>query len=86
MGRAAGRNYALTDVGLVALVAGGAISLVLGILTLGIGALLGRIPLLPAVLLGLSMLVTMTGLVVTIATGGNRERRDRLPTPPEESG
>lgn len=85
MSRAAGRNQALADFGLVALVAGGTIFLVLGIVTLGIGALLGRIPLLLAIMVGLSILVTMTGLVLTVGTAGNRERPERLPAAPEET-
>ena len=86
VGKATDAKESLADLGLVGLVAGGAVSLLLGILTLGIGALLGRIPLFLAGLLGLSILVTMTGLVVTIVTGRNRERGTRLPAPPEESG
>lgn len=85
MGRGASQNEALADLALVALVAGGAISLLLGIVTLGIGALLGRIPLFLAALLGLSMLVTMTGLAVTVATGRNRERDAEALASPEET-
>lgn len=74
MGRTADEKEALADAGLVALVVGGAVSLALGVITLGIGALLGRIPLFPAVLLGVSALITLSGLAVTIATGRNRNR------------
>lgn len=86
MGRGASKSETLADLGLVALVVGGAFSLLLGIVTLGIGALLGRIPLFLAVLLGLSMLVTVAGLAVTVAAGQNREREgEPLPSPEESS-
>ena len=64
----------LADFGLVALVVGGAISLLLGVLTLGIGAFFGRIPLFLAIVLGVSILVTVTGLVITVTAGRKSER------------
>ena len=75
-----GEARALADLGLVGLVVGGITFLVLGVVTLGIGALLGRIPLFLGVLLGFSMLVTVIGLVVTIATGQTRRSVVRSPT------
>lgn len=58
----------LADFGLVGLVVGGTATLVLGMVTLGIGALLGSIPLVLGILLGLAALVTILGLLLTVAT------------------
>ena len=62
----------LADFGLVSMVLGGAVTLLLGMVTIGVGALLGRIPLVLGLLLGLAVLVSMIGLFVTITTARNR--------------
>lgn len=58
----------LADYGVVGLVGGGIATLVLGILTLGMSAFLGRIPLTLGVLLALAAAVTAVSLLVTLAT------------------
>ncbi len=70
-----GGNRAWADLGLVTLVVGGALSLMLSIMALGLGALLGRIPLLAVVLPGVCMLVSVTGLIITVVTARNPEGR-----------
>ena len=72
------------DFGLVGLVVGGAATLLLGMVTIGVGALLGRIPLVLGVLLSLAALVTVVGLLVTVATA--RNRRPSRPTEPGRDG
>lgn len=84
-GSASGRDPTLADLGLVALVGGSAVSLALGIVTIGVGALLGRIPSFLAAVLALSLLVTMAGLAVTIVVAGNRKPGNNSPTPAEET-
>ena len=66
----------LADFGLVSLVLGGGASLLLGMAAIGVGALLGRIPLVLGVLLGLATVVTVIGLSVTVVTARTR-RTDR---------
>ena len=56
------------DYGLVGLVGGGVATLLVGMLTLGLSAFLGRIPTFLLVLLALSAAVTLAGLVVTVRT------------------
>ncbi len=47
---------------------GGALTIALSVMTLGLGALLGRIPIFILVLLGICILFTVAGVVVTIIT------------------
>lgn len=68
----AGRGGLLADLGIVGLVVGGIATLLLGILTIGVGALIGRIPSILGILLFLTALTTTAGLVITIATRGRR--------------
>lgn len=75
-GRKVNSRGFLADFGLVSLVVGGTATLLLGTVTIGIGALLGRIPLVLWVLLGLAALVTVLGLLLTVATA-----RSGTPTP-----
>ncbi len=65
----------MADLGLVMLVVGGALSVITSIMTLGLGALLGRIPLFAVVLLGVCILATVTGLAITVTTARNLEKR-----------
>ena len=58
----------LADFGLTALVMGGGAAFLLGLITIGVGALTGRIPLLLGILLSLTALVAVAGLVITIIT------------------
>ena len=58
----------LADFGVVGLVGGGAVTLLLGALTLGVSAFLGRIPLVLILPLGVAASVTLVSLVVTLAT------------------
>ena len=62
------RRGTLADFGLVGLVVGAAVSFILGMVSIGAVALLGRIPLPIGLLFVLASLVTVFGLVVTIAT------------------
>lgn len=62
------RSRALADLGLVTAVVGGALTIALSVMTLGLGALLGRIPIFILVLLGICILFTVAGVVVTIIT------------------
>ena len=61
------RRSPLADFGLVSLVVGGAAALLLGMVVLGAAAFLGRIPLPVGLLFAVASLVTVFGLVVTIA-------------------
>ena len=70
----------LADFGLVGLVLGGTATLILGMVTLGVGALLGRIPLVLGILLALAALVTILGLLLTVATA-RRGPPTRSPAP-----
>ena len=63
-----GKGSIIADFGMVGLVMGGAATLLLGVVTIGVGAVLGRIPLVLGVLLGVAALITMTGLAITIFT------------------
>lgn len=67
------RKATAADYGLVALVGGGAALLLVGMATIGVSAFLGRIPVVLATLLGLSLLITLVGLVITVVT---RQRTD----------
>ena len=83
-GRRVNSRGSPADFGLVGLVIGGAATLLLGIVTIGVGALLGRIPLVLGVLLSLAALVTVVGLLVTVATA--RSRRPPRPMEPGRDG
>lgn len=63
---------AAADFGLTALVVGGGAAFVLGLITIGAGALLGRIPLFLSVLLGLASLTAASGLAATVITARSR--------------
>lgn len=63
----------LPDLGMVGLVAGGIASLLLGLVTIGVGALIGRIPPVLGILLCLTSLTAAAGLVITIATRGSSQ-------------
>ena len=58
----------VADFGLVSLVVGGGASLVLGIVSIGTAALLGRIPVFLGLLFVVAALTTVFGLIVTIAS------------------
>ena len=62
------RSGLLPDVGMVGLVVGGIASLLLGLLTIGVGAIIGRIPSILGILFCLTSLTAAAGLVITIAT------------------
>lgn len=63
---------AAADFGLTALIAGGGAVFLLGLITIGAGALLGRIPLFLGVLLGLAFLTAASGLTATVIASRSR--------------
>ena len=63
---------AAADFGLTALIAGGGAVFLLGLITIGAGALLGRIPLFLGVLLGLAFLTAASGLAATVIASRSR--------------
>jgi hypothetical protein len=62
------RKASSADYGLVGLVGGGAVLLVLSIVTIAVSALIGRLPVVLATLLGITAVVVIGSGVVVIAT------------------
>lgn len=63
------RPTPLADYGVVALVGGGAALVLTGMLTLGLSAFLGRLPVFLVVLLVALLVVTLVGLAITLTVG-----------------
>ena len=68
-----GRSLA-ADFGLTALVLGGGAAFLLGLIAVGAGALLGRIPLFLGVLLALASLTALSGLAATVTTARSQPK------------
>lgn len=66
-----GRSLA-ADFGLTALVLGGGAAFLLGLITVGAAALLGRIPLLLGILLALASLTALSGLAAAVIAARSR--------------
>ncbi|MCY3538408.1 MAG: hypothetical protein F4Y75_03785 [Acidimicrobiia bacterium] len=65
----------LWDIGLVGTVIGGAATFLMGLITLGMGAVTGRVSLFLGLVLGLTTSITMVCLVITLI--GIKARRPR---------
>jgi len=74
-GNQIGRSGLLWDIGMVGTVIGGTATFLLGLITLGMGAVTGRVSLFLGLVLGITASITMICLVITLI--GTKARRTR---------